>query len=252
MRRNNLSTSVGMGCLALMTAWLLATPVAAGDGEKSKIKTKDQKVVVHKDSKAAHGSGEHKVVFVGDDGQRHEFSSHGEGYAFVHGGKGGFLGVQLTDLTPELRAHFGVAEDAGVMVSKVVEGSPAFRAGLQVGDIVTAVDGEKVASGGALARAIGSREPGALVTIEAWRGGRLQTLTATLDKGEAHKMAKRIVVKCPEGEDCAAFAHAHAFDCGGAETCEVKVQCKDGQCDCTVNGQATDCGEIPGVHAHGE
>jgi S1-C subfamily serine protease len=58
----------------------------------------------------------------------------------------GYLGVGLTDLTPELRAHFGVPQEAGVMVSKVDAGSPAEKAGLKVGDVVTAIDGKPVAT----------------------------------------------------------------------------------------------------------
>ena len=42
----------------------------------------------------------------------------------------GYLGVQLLDLTPELRVHFGVSEDSGVMISQIVEDSPAAAAGL--------------------------------------------------------------------------------------------------------------------------
>src|SRR5436305_13618930 len=38
---------------------------------------------------------------------------------------GGYLGVGLLNLTPELRTHFGVPEDAGVLLSKVAPGSPA-------------------------------------------------------------------------------------------------------------------------------
>lgn len=46
----------------------------------------------------------------------------------------GFLGVQMIDLTPELREHFRVQKDAGVLVGKVVPESPAAKAGIRVGD----------------------------------------------------------------------------------------------------------------------
>ena len=46
---------------------------------------------------------------------------------------GGYLGVELVDLTPELREHFGAPRDVGVMVGRVEPGSPAARAGLEVG-----------------------------------------------------------------------------------------------------------------------
>ena len=67
---------------------------------------------------------------------------------------GGFLGVRLAELTPELRVHFGVAEDAGVMISRVLGDSAAQAAGLSVGDIVTRVDGREIASTSDLGRAI--------------------------------------------------------------------------------------------------
>ena len=59
---------------------------------------------------------------------------------------GAYLGVELVNLNEPLRAHFGVPEGSGVLVSNVVENSPAARAGLQVGDILTRFDGEDVAS----------------------------------------------------------------------------------------------------------
>jgi len=86
--------------------------------------------------------GDHEMVWIeGDDDGAHHYS-FGSGFE----GRGGFLGVQLTDLTAELRTHFGVAADAGVMVAKVVDDSAAFRAGLAAGDIITRVDGESIGS----------------------------------------------------------------------------------------------------------
>lgn len=194
--------------------------------------------------------------------KRHVVVHHGEGGAEAHGapawvhrlgdedftfigGSGGFLGVELTPLTPELRSHFGVPEGAGVMVGKVMPDSPAARAGLAVGDVVTEVGGETVTSAGELARAIGSREGGEAVTLGVWRAGQYQTLSATL---EERKMHHRVAVNlgCEDGEeDCGpgfAFVHGEGFDCGGAEECEVRVECPGGgDCTCTVNGEAADC-----------
>jgi hypothetical protein len=96
----------------------------------------------------------------------------------------GYLGVGLTDLTPELRAHFGVPQEAGVMVSKVDAGSPAEKAGLKVGDVVTAIDGKPIATSFDLRQRIRGAEDGAAATVEVWRGGKVQTLTANLEKRE--------------------------------------------------------------------
>jgi hypothetical protein len=104
------------------------------------------------------------------------------------GAKGAFLGVHLTELTPELRRHFGVPEEAGVMIGRVVEDTPAMSAGLQVGDIVTAVDGEPVEGAWDLQRSIVQKEAGDVVQLEIWRDGNVQTIEATLDERERPKL----------------------------------------------------------------
>ncbi len=72
-----------------------------------------------------------------------------------HGHRGGgYLGVRSIEMTPELRQHFGAPKDAGVLVGTVEPESPAAKAGIQVGDILTAVDGEGVGSTRALSRSV--------------------------------------------------------------------------------------------------
>ena len=98
---------------------------------------------------------------------------------------GAFLGVQPTDLTPELRRHFGVSADAGVLVAKVVDDSPAATAGIAVGDIVTAVDGQPIERSFDLRRAVGKREAGETVPVTLWRNGRQLEVSVTLTEREA-------------------------------------------------------------------
>jgi hypothetical protein len=171
----------------------------------------------------------------------------------------GFLGVMLTELTPELRVHFGVPEETGVLVAKVIDDSPAQRAGLRVGDIVTLVDNENVGSSFELAREIRDREEGEIVTLEVWRDGRAERLDATVEKREGSKLewhprmhprihlrhgsgdaAHHVEVIC-DGGDCAG---AHALGCDGAEDCDLRVLCEEGACECTVNGESADCAEL--------
>lgn len=94
----------------------------------------------------------------------------------------GFLGVQLTPLTPELRTHFGVPEDTGVMVSRVEEGGPAEAAGIHVGDILATVDGERIDSPRQIARAVRKKDDGELVNLELYRDGGLQSVTVTVSE----------------------------------------------------------------------
>ena len=97
---------------------------------------------------------------------------------------GGFLGVQLVSLTPELRQHFGVSEDRGVMVSKVEEGSPAESAGIRVGDILTVADGEDVTSAPMLSRLVRRKKKGDTASIELIRDGRVEVATVIVDERE--------------------------------------------------------------------
>ena len=96
----------------------------------------------------------------------------------------GFLGVELTDLTPELRRHFGAHEDRGVLVGRVVEDSPAERAGLRVGDVITHIDGEPVTSSFDVTARIGGRAAGDVAALEVVRDGKVETLSATLEVRE--------------------------------------------------------------------
>jgi S1-C subfamily serine protease len=68
----------------------------------------------------------------------------------------------------------------GVTVAEVREGSPAADAGLQAGDIITAVNGTDVASNSEVAAAIGELAVGDDVTLDITRNGDAQTITATL------------------------------------------------------------------------
>ena len=83
-------------------------------------------------------------------------------------GKGGYLGVQITD----------AGNGAGVVA--VTAGSPAATAGLQSGDVVTAIDGTAVAGSSALRTAIQAHKPGDRVTLTVDRNGAQQSIAVTL------------------------------------------------------------------------
>lgn len=114
----------------------------------------------------------------------------------------GFLGVGLTEMTPELRAHFGAPEDAGVMVSHVEPGGPAAKAGLEVGDIVTRIDGKDVRSSWDVRARVRDFEEGQQVPLEVWRNRKAQTLTAAVSLRERPEMDMGpLFLRRGEGED---------------------------------------------------
>lgn len=103
-------------------------------------------------------------------------------WSFGHGGPRGYLGVGVIQLTPELREHFGAPADRGVMVSKVVEDSPAAIAGIAAGDILLAVDDEAIDGEWDLIREIGQHGEGDTVSIEVQRDGTTFSVTPALDE----------------------------------------------------------------------
>jgi len=99
-------------------------------------------------------------------------------------GKRAFVGVSMVELTPELRAFFGAPNEAGVLVSSVTENGPAAKAGVRVGDVITAINGKTVANYHDLRDAIKDNHAGDSVRIDVIRGKNRQTMMATLDERE--------------------------------------------------------------------
>jgi membrane-associated protease RseP (regulator of RpoE activity) len=89
----------------------------------------------------------------------------------AHEGRGR-LGLQVQPLTPELRAHLGAPEDAGVLVARVEPDSPAAAAGVRVGDVVTAAGGEPVAEPRDLIARVAGVPEGETLLLELVRAGK--------------------------------------------------------------------------------
>jgi serine protease Do/serine protease DegQ len=92
----------------------------------------------------------------------------------------GQLGVSVQDLSPELAKSFGLKRSAGAVIAQIVPGSPAAAAGLQVGDVVVAVNGKSVAHASSLRSAIGLTPPGQEIELEIVRNGASRTLSVAI------------------------------------------------------------------------
>lgn len=88
------------------------------------------------------------------------------------------IGVSTVQLTKQLADYFGISDGKGVLVTSVTEDSPAAKAGLKAGDVITAIDGEKVEGAGDLARGINKKKDGD-VTITLIRDKNQRTITVT-------------------------------------------------------------------------
>ncbi len=92
----------------------------------------------------------------------------------------GFLGVSIQDVSRDIADSVGLAEARGALVTTPTENSPAAQAGIQSGDIITAVDGTPIANALALSRTIASKAPGTVVELRVFRDGAEQTISVTL------------------------------------------------------------------------
>jgi len=94
----------------------------------------------------------------------------------------GYVGVQIQPITKEIADSLGLKEQTGALVAEVQEGTPAAKAGVQAGDAILSVDGEKLKDARDLSRRIASKQPGAKVQLQVMRDGKERTVSVELAK----------------------------------------------------------------------
>jgi len=97
----------------------------------------------------------------------------------------GYLGVGLNDVTPENAKFFNLTGNTGALIASVTPDSPASRAGLKEGDVVTAVNGHPIENGGDLQVIVSEDAPGSKIQLDVIRNGHPEKLDLTV--GEYHK-----------------------------------------------------------------
>jgi len=88
----------------------------------------------------------------------------------------GWLGVQIQDVTRELAESFGMKKPQGALVSKVMPGSPAEKAGLQIGDIITEFNDQPIENSGDLPPMVGMTPINNKATLKILRQGEEKTI----------------------------------------------------------------------------
>ena len=83
----------------------------------------------------------------------------------------GYLGLSLDDLTPDLADEFNLSGQSGALVDDVMPGSPAQRAGIKSGDVITGVNGKDVADANSLTLTISESSPGSTAKLKVFRNG---------------------------------------------------------------------------------
>ena len=102
----------------------------------------------------------------------------------------GWLGVQIQTVNQGIADSLGLKQAEGAIVGEVTDGGPAAKAGFEVGDAITAVNGQPVKDSRDLALKISQMDPGTAVTVTYWRAGTSHDVQVTLGKlPDTQKMA---------------------------------------------------------------
>jgi len=96
--------------------------------------------------------------------------------------KHGYMGIGISDVTPENAKFFHVDNNEGALVSQVEPSSPAAKAGLKVGDVITELDGQKVTDASQLQIEVGQKHPGSTIKLQVLRDGKSVSVPVTLEE----------------------------------------------------------------------
>ncbi|WP_419964716.1 DegQ family serine endoprotease [Pelomonas cellulosilytica] len=99
----------------------------------------------------------------------------------------GYLGVLPDDITKEIAEAIGLGKPQGAVIRSVVAGSPAEKAGVEGGDVVTKVDGKIVERAADLRRLVAAVKPGAKTTLTVFRRGATKDIVVTIGEDERSK-----------------------------------------------------------------
>lgn len=120
------------------------------------------------------------------------------------------VGINMSDVDPTLREHFGLDDNAGFVIDNVVDGLPAANAGLQSRDIIVSIDGKNVTNA-TLREALNEKEPGQKVKVRILRKGERKDVDMVLQAYDASKLG---IATSPFGAATGAFP-GETFSLGG-------------------------------------
>ncbi len=102
----------------------------------------------------------------------------------------GWIGVQIQPVTQDIADSLGLKKAEGALVAEPQKDSPAVKAGIEAGDVITAVDGKPVKDARDLAKKIGALPPKSSVKLDVLHKGAEKTITLTLGEMPAAKEAR--------------------------------------------------------------
>ena len=101
-------------------------------------------------------------------------------YSFSVSEDHGWLGISVAEVTPEKVKELKLPAERGVLISNVEADSPAAKAGLKSGDVITELAGLRIEGAAQFRRLVHETPPGRTVAFTIWRDGRAQTISAAL------------------------------------------------------------------------
>jgi serine protease Do len=101
----------------------------------------------------------------------------------------GRIGVTIQDVSQGLAQSFGLDKPEGALISSVEKDSPAAKAGLESGDVILAMNGQKVKRSNELPPMVAAVKPGNKASFEIWRKGHRKEITVTVGEFKGNKIA---------------------------------------------------------------
>jgi serine protease Do len=101
----------------------------------------------------------------------------------------GFMGVELTDVDPDLQRSLKLGSTQGALVQDVTSGSPGQRAGLRTYDLIVGIDGKRISNNDEIIREVSRRGPGTIARLLVLRDGRTQTFAVRLAERPSRQAA---------------------------------------------------------------
>jgi serine protease Do len=140
----------------------------------------------------------------------------------------GRIGVQIDQVTKDVAESIGLGKAQGALVRFVESGSPADKAGIEAGDIITRLDGKVIERPNELQRLVGNIKPGSKATVTVFRRGGSKELGVTIAEVEVDKPVKRVVAEKepekPKGSAAAQSVGLVVSDLTDVQKKELKIK----------------------------
>ena len=138
----------------------------------------------------------------------------------------GRIGVQIDQVSKDVAESLGLAKAQGALVRSVETGSPAEKAGVEAGDIITRFEGKPIEKSADLPRMVGSVKPGSKASLTVWRRGSSKELQVVVGEVEPDKTVPRAAAPAekPPASNAAQFLGFSVSELSDAQRQELKLR----------------------------